>query len=483
MSERAADAPAFPSLLAATRSPLLPVLVTCALFMENLDATVLNTVTPAIATDFHVSALQLKLALTGYLVSVAVFIPISGWVAARFGPRRVFAAAISVFTAGSLACGLSQGLASLVCSRLVQGLGGALMVPVARLALMRAYPKEELVRVTNLVTTPSLIGPALGPILGGLLATYVHWRAVFLINVPFGLLGLWVTQRALDDHVEDAGRRFDHLGFVAFGLGLAGLSFGLECLGEPFLSGVQQVALMLISSAALVAYGLHARRHANTFFDLSLFSARTFRLGVAGSFLSRVGIGGVPFLLPLMYQLRFGMNAFTSGVMVCPLAVAMLLAKAAVRPLLRAFGFRRLLVVNTLLLGAALTQFAAINPYTPDWIRLAMAFVYGCFASVHFACMNVLAYVDVEERRMTDASSIVSTVQVFAMSAGIGLAALLVHIFLALAGPGPWGGAAYAFHRAFAALGLLTALSAAMFWQLADEDGRVASGHVAPPTH
>lgn len=481
MSEQASGTSPSPAVAAALRSPLLPLLVTCALFMENLDATVLNTVTPAIAQDFRVSALQLKLALTGYLVSVAVFIPISGWVAERFGARRVFGWAISVFTLGSLACGLSQGLASLVVSRLVQGAGGALMVPIARLALMRAYPKEELVRVTNLVTTPSLIGPAVGPLLGGLLATYVHWRAVFLVNVPFGLLGLWVTQRALDDHVEDAERKFDHAGFVAFGLGLAGLSFGLECVGEPFLSGVNQLLLLLLSVALLLGYGLHARRATASFFDPSLFVLRTFRLGVAGSFLSRVGIGGVPFLLPLMYQLRFGMSAFASGVMVCPLAVAMILTRFAVRPLLRAFGFRRLLVANTLMLGAALAQFAAISPTTPDWARLAVAFVYGCFASVHFACMNVLAYVDVEPRRMTAASSIVSTVQVFAMSAGIGLGALLVHVFLAAAGP--YGGAAYAFHRAFGVLGALTALSAVMFWRLDERDGRAASGHAAPRAH
>jgi EmrB/QacA subfamily drug resistance transporter len=455
------------------QAKLLPWIITCALFMENLDGTILTTAIPAIAHDFGVGPLQLKLALTAYLISLAIFIPASGWVAEAYGFRRVFCGALIAFVGGSLLCGLAQTLAQLVVARMVQGVGGAMMVPTARFLLMRSYPKDQLVRITNLITIPALIGPALGPLVGGALTTYAHWRFIFWLNLPVGALGLWAARRALPKDFGHVLRPLDVRGFALCGLGLCGLSFGVEALGEPFLSPLNQGMLWALSIALLCAYGVHAIGHPAPFLRLSLFAIPTFRVGMLASIASRLGVGGVPFLLPLLYQTALGYPPIKAGLITLPLSLGMLGMKWFITPLLRRFGFRRLLMVNSVLLGLAILQFAQVDQATPLPLMLLASLVYGALASIQFSCMNVLVYVDLKPEAMGDATSIFSTLQQFSMGLGVGFSALCVGRL--------WHGLGLpmvrAYHGTFVILALLTCASMGVFALLGTEAGAEASGH------
>lgn len=444
--------------------------------MENLDSTILTTAIPAIAHDLSVPPLQLKLALTAYLISLAVFIPASGWVAQAFGMRRVFSAAIIVFSLGSLMCGISYTLPSLVISRMVQGVGGAMMVPTARFLLMRSYPKDQLVRITNLVTIPALLGPTLGPLIGGALTTYAHWRLIFLINLPVGVFGLWAARKSLAKDLGEPVAPLDVTGFALCGMGLMGLSFGLEALGEPFLTGREQVGLWSMALVLLGLYGWHARHHPAPFLRLSLFVTPTFRIGMLGSLASRLGVGGVPFLLPLLYQTCLHYPPITAGLITLPLSLGMLAMKPFVTPLLRRFGFRRLLMVNSMLLGLCIAHFALIDGDTALWHMLLASLIYGVVASVQFSCMNVLVYVDLAPATMGDATSIFSTIQQFAAGLGVGFSALCVARLWALT-DGPM---VLAFHGTFAVLAAMTVASSLVFAQLGADAGAEASGHRRP---
>ncbi|RYF12283.1 MAG: MFS transporter [Deltaproteobacteria bacterium] len=455
---------------------VIPWLMACALFMETLDVTIISTVLPEIAQDLHVTAVSLKLALTAYLLSLAVFIPISGWMAERFGARRVFASAIAIFTLGSALCGAASSLPWLVVARLIQGLGGAMMLPVSRLILMRSFPKADFVRVTNYATVPALLGPALGPLVGGIIATHTTWRWVFYVNLPFGAIGLALTLRYLPRLQTPSTRTLDRRGFVLFGLGLAGLSFGFESIGESYLTVVQQLLLLGLAAACMAWYVHHAARCAQPFLRLQLLDVSTFRVTLVGSLLGRLGIGGVPFLLPLMFQLGMHMSPLRSGALVMPIAAAMILMKFFVKPILTRWGFRRVLLLNTLLLGASIAQFALIDASSAPWSMVAVAFCYGLLASLQFSCMNVLTFVDIKAKEMGDAASISSTVQQFATSLGVAVSALALGLFTPA---GQEAGLLGAFHHAFVCVGVITMLSSYTFASLRPDAGSEASGHRA----
>src|SRR6266540_4379355 len=295
----------YPVGLAATRRTM-PWLVAVALFMENLDATIVNTAVPTMAANLQVAPLSLKAVLTSYTLSLAVFIPISGWIADRFGTRRVFASAIGLFTLGSFLCGISSDIHVLVACRVLQGCGGAMMLPVGRLAMVRAFAKSELIRAMSFVAIPGLIGPMLGPIAGGLIVGYFHWRVIFFVNLPIGLLGLYLVYRHLPDYREEHSHPLDRIGLILFGCGIALLSYVLEVFGEHTLSGQAMLGLLVTSAASLTRYGLRATRTEFPLLRLSLFRIRTFRAAVSGSFFTRLGIGGIPFLFPLLYQVGLG---------------------------------------------------------------------------------------------------------------------------------------------------------------------------------
>ena len=345
---------------------LLPWLVAVAFFMQSLDTTILNTAVPAIAQAMGVMPLSVKAVLASYTLSLAVFIPISGWMADRFGTRRVFASAIGFFTLGSVLCGLSTSLEMLVACRVLQGVGGAMMMPVGRMTLARTYGKADLVRVMSFVAVPSMVGPMIGPVAGGLMVTYLNWRGVFYVNVPVGLLGVYFVYRHLPDYRERETHPLDFIGLVLFGGGIALLSYVLEVFGDHSLSGPEMLGLLAIAMLLLAGYGLRAARTAFPLLNLGLFKIRTFRAAVSGGFVARLGLGGIPFLFPLLYQIGLGFSPVQSGLLVLPQAVASLGMKAIMPAILARLGYRTVLVGNTIVVGLLIMSFSTVGADTAD---------------------------------------------------------------------------------------------------------------------
>ncbi len=403
---------------------IVPLIVACALFMENLDATVITTALPAIAVDLGVDPISLKLALTSYLLSLAVFIPISGWMADRFGARTIFRVAIVVFTLGSAACGFAQGLPDLVFYRIVQGLGGAMMVPVGRLVLLRTVPKHELVQALTWLIVPALLGPMLGPPLGGFITTYFHWRWIFWINIPIGILGLVLATIFIENIREPKMPPLDRLGFVLSGIGLSGLAFGLATFGQGLLPPLVATTLMIVGAVFTYAFVLHARRIKTPLLNLKVFRLPTFRASVIGGSLFRVGIGAMAFLLPLLFQLGFGMTPFESGVLTFWGAVGAMTMRATAPYVLRRFGFRRVVIANGLVAGLLIAAPAFFTATTPYAVVAGVLLVGGFFRSLQFTSANSLAFADLDQKQMSQATSITSVAQQLALSTGVAVAAL-----------------------------------------------------------
>jgi len=456
---------------------LLPWLVAVAFFMESLDTTILNTAVPAISHALHVSVLSMKAVLASYTLSLAVFIPISGWMADRFGTRRVFAAAIGLFSLGSFLCGISTDIRLLVFCRVLQGFGGAMMVPVGRLTLVRAFDKSELVRTMSFVSIPALVGPMLGPIAGGLIVRYLHWRYIFFVNIPIGIAGLILVYLHLPDYKEERTPPLDIIGLILFGSGIALLSYVLEVFGEHTLSVPEISGLLVISIALIAAYGLHGLQAKFPLLNLSLFHIRTFRAAVSGSFFTRLGIGGVPFLLPLLYQVGLGYTPVQSGLLIMPQAIASMSMKLFMQRLLTRFGYRGVLVSNTLILALLLCLFAAIGLGTPVWLIVLLAFLYGGFTSLQYTSMNTLVYADIEDGQASNASSIASTMQQMSISFGVAIAGLATAFFVPdtlRSNPRMF---IHGIHQAFLTLGIFTALSTIVFSNLKSGDGEKVSQH------
>src|SRR5580698_8683278 len=409
---------------------LLPWLVAVAFFMESLDTTILNTAVPAISSALGGAPLSMKAMLASYTLSLAVFIPISGWMADRFGTRRVFASAIGLFTLGSFLCGISSDIHLLVACRILQGCGGAMMVPVGRLTLVRTFPKSDLLRMMSFVSIPALVAPMLGPIAGGLIVGYFHWRVIFFLNIPIGLAGLILVFIHLPDYREKNSHSLDIVGLILFGSGIALLSYVLEIFGEHSLSTLEMSGLLALSGVLLAGYGVHARTLSFPLLELKLFGIRTFRAAVSGSFFTRLGIGGVPFLLPILYQVGLGFTPIQSGLLIMPQAVAAISLKVVLRKILQRFGYRRVLVFNTVMLGVMTLSFATIGAGTPVWLIVTQVFIFGVFTSLQYSSMNTLVYADVSEEQTSGASAITSTVQQMSISFGIATASLLTAVFV-----------------------------------------------------
>ena len=474
-------APAPQPTVSAETKRFLPWLVAVALFMENLDATIVNTAVPTMALNLAVTPLSLKAVLTSYTLSLAVFIPVSGWMADRFGTKRVFALAIALFMLGSLCCGIAVNVPMLVASRVLQGMGGAMMTPVGRLALVRAFPRSEMLTAMNYVVVPALIGPLLGPFVGGLIVHWLHWRVIFFLNLPFGLLGLWMVRRHMPNFSEADSPPLDRLGFVLFGAGVALLSYVLEVFGEHTLP-VSAMGLMLAGSAVLLAtYGWHTHRVAAPLLSLELFRIRTFRLSVVGGFVTRIGIGGMPFLLPLLYQLGLGYLPWQAGLLTMPTALAAIGMKIISKPLLARFGYRPVLICNTVLLGFTIMAFTQVGPGAPIWGILLLSFVQGFFSSLQFTSMNSLVFADVANRDASKASSISSTGQQMALSFGVAFASLLAAWFLGHVDQTIPAQTIPALHKAYFTMGIVTVISSLTFWGLHRDDGdNVSNRNVEP---
>jgi EmrB/QacA subfamily drug resistance transporter len=455
---------------------LIPLIVACALFMENLDSTAIATALPTIAAAFGESPVHLSLAITSYLFSLAVFIPISGWVADRFGARRVFRLAIGVFVLGSILCGFATSVGELVLARILQGMGGAMMVPVGRLVLLRATAKADLVRAMAWLTVPALIGPVLGPPLGGFITTYLNWRWIFWINVPIGVLGIVLVSLFIPDAREEGPPRLDLRGFLLSSVGLLGLVAGFETIGRGLMPPGVTLVLLAAGALGVGLYVWHARRTPHPVIDLDLLQVPTFRASVIGGFLFRIGIGAIPFLLPLMLQAGFGLSAFNSGLLTFAAAAGAMLMKATAAPILRLFGFKRVLIVNALISSAFIAANGLFQPTTPHLLILAVLLAGGFFRSLQFTSINTLGYADIERARMSRATSFASMMQQLSLTVGVGTGALLLNLSMATRGD-PHLSAAD-FTLAFFVVAILAALSALAYVPLAAGAGAEVSGRL-----
>ncbi len=454
------------------RLALVPFVLAIAFFVEQLDATIVMTALPAMAASLHTTALRLNLTITGYVLSLALFIPISGWTADRLGARRVFVAALLGFTAASVACAAATSLPMLVAFRILQGLGGAMMTPVGRLILLRSFPPERLAAAMSRMTAPVLIGPALGPLLGGLLTSYAGWRWIFLVNVPIGLLGALAAWRILPEIPPQLSQRFDGRGFVLAASGIALLQILVEALDWPHVGVAADMALLAAAAMLLLLYGRQARGKPHAALDLGLFGIRAFRIGVLGGLLGRIGLNAVMFLLPLMLQLAFGCSAIQSGLITFLAAIGALLTKTVTQRLLRSFGFDRLLLANALLAAGTVAGFAIGSRHTPIWAAVPYVLAFGMIRSVQFSSSNALSFSEVPRTRLGPCVSLAGVAQQLGMSFGVSLCALILGR-LALHGVGQ----VPAFRIAFLLMALFPLASALGFMRLQAQDGAAVSHH------
>jgi EmrB/QacA subfamily drug resistance transporter len=454
------------------------LIVAVALFMETMDSTVIATSLPAIAADLHEDPIALKLALTSYLLSLAVFIPLSGWMADRFGARTVFRAAIVVFTLGSAACGFAQGLPDFVLFRIVQGMGGAMMVPVGRLVILRTVPKSELISALAWLTVPALMGPVIGPPLGGFITTYISWRWIFWINIPVGLVGIVLATLYVANIREEDLPPLDLKGFVLSGIGLAGLAFGFTTIGQGLFPPAVVVALFAAGIIGCWLYIRHARVTPAPLLDLDLLKVETFFASVAGGFLYRIGVGAMPFLLPLMLQLGFGLNAMQSGMLTFASAVGAVAMKTTAAPILRRFGFKRVLVTNAVVSSLFIAAIALFTAGTPHWIVLTVLLVGGFFKSLEFTSINSIAYADIDSKAMSRATSFASVAQQLSLSAGVAIGALVLEA--QRMGRGDVDVVASDFPLAFVLVAAIAASSVLIFALLPKEAGANLSARARP---
>jgi len=459
---------------------IVPLIIAVALFMENMDSTVIATALPAIATDIGTNPLALKLAVTSYLLSLAIFIPASGWTADRFGARTVFRAAIAVFVLGSIGCALSHSLTDFVIARIVQGMGGAMMTPVGRMVLVRTISKRELVGAMAWVTTPALIGPVLGPPVGGFITTYASWHWIFIINVPIGLIGIALATRYIEDLRLEHHEPFDILGMALAGLGIAGVAFGFSVLGLNFLPWTVVAGLIVGGICFIAAYLMHARHIANPALDLTLFRLPTFFASVTGGFIFRLGLGALPFLLPLMLQVGFGMSPFQSGTITFATALGAMVMKWATAKILRRFGFRTILVTNAIVSAAFLAVCAAFTQATPVAVMMLLLLVGGFFRSLQFTSINTIAYAEVDHRRVSRATALVSVAQQLAVSTGVALGALAVELTVRFKDSPTLE--ANDFPPAFLAVAAISAVSVFIFARLSPDAGAEMADRLPAPT-
>jgi len=448
--------------LSAEQKRWLIRLIAFSFFMQMLDSTIVNTATPSIAAALGVDPLSLRSALISYVLSLAMFIPISAWFADRYGTRRVFAVAIAIFTLGSLACGLAESLSMLTAARVVQGFGGALMMPVGRLALVRSFDKVEFVNALSIATIPGLIGPAIGPLLGGFFSMYLSWRMIFFVNIPFGIAGIWLTRRCMPDYRGATRVPLDIPGFVLLAAGMGGLSWALEQAADA--AFVHALALALVAAAVLFAYFRGSRGTAAPIVDLSLLRIPSFRVAFVSGFATRLGVGGIYFLLTLLFQVGFGYSAIVAGLLQMPQALAMILMRFFVGRVIQQYGYRRILLVNTALSGVLIMLFATFTATTPLWLICTQVFAYGFVMSLQYSAMNTLGFIDLAPAQASMGSSITSAVQNLSISLGIAFASVLMTAFL----PAGADHAGYiaAFRATMAVLGVVTLFSAALFLQL-----------------
>ncbi|MDM1381562.1 multidrug transporter subunit MdtD [Myroides marinus] len=452
----------------------LPWLGALAIFMQALDATILNTGLPSIAKSLGESPLEMQSVIVSYTLTVALLIPLSGWLADRFGTKRIFILAVGLFSLGSVFCSVSNTLDQLVLARIFQAIGGAMMVPVARLTLIYAYPKDQLLKVINFITIPGLIGPMLGPAVGGFLVEKLSWHWIFLINVPVGLIAVLVAKSIIPNFTNKVGR-FDLLGWILFSGGLTMLTLVIEKWNSPTISTIQLIMLCLLAVLMGVAYVYYARRAKDPLIKLDLFKITTLRLGLIGNLVTRFGIGGMPLMIPLLLQVGYGYSAMYAGMMMIPQALSNLVSRNFVVPIVRRFGYRSTLITNTILTGLLISCFFFITPNTPYWVIIILMIGNGAFNAIQFTSMNTISLADLDQETSSEGNSLLSVTQQLAVSLGISLSAMVLMMFqnstVAVSSD-----QITVFRYTFLVMGLITVLSSFVFTKLNKDAGASMSG-------
>lgn len=441
-------------------------LVATGFFMQTLDTTIVNTALPAMAASLGEKALRMQSVIIAYALTMAMLIPASGWVADRYGLRRAFMGAIVLFVLGSILCAASRTLAELTAARVIQGAGGAMLLPVGRLAVLRAYPREQLLQAMSFVAVPGLVGPLVGPLLGGWLVEIASWHWIFLINIPIGLAGCIATALYMPEERVPQVPPFDLGGYLLLALGMVATSFALDGLSELSFPHATVLILLIFGLASLVAYWLRAAQQAAPLFPPKIFETHTFSIGLLGNLFARLGSGSMPFLVPLLLQVSLGYSPFHAGLMMLPTSAAAMLSKRVVTPLIQKVGYRRMLIVNTFLLGLAMAGFSLLSTREPLWLTIIQLAFFGAVNSMQFTAMNTVTLKDLQGSEASSGNSLLSMVQMLSMSLGVAAAGGLLAAFVDAYGHGR---ELFAFHSTFICVGLMTSASAWIFWQLSSE--------------
>lgn len=431
--------------------------------MQALDTTIVNTAIPAMAVSLGEDPLRMHSLVVAYVLSVAACIPLSGWLADRFGVRNTYFSAIIIFTLASLGCAFSQNLEQLLFFRVAQGVGGALLLPVGRLAMLKVIPRSQFLSAMSLMSLAGLIGPLIGPTLGGWLVEVATWHWIFLINIPMGLLGVLVTFKAMPNVTEPTVQKFDFSGFLFLVIAMTGLSLGIESFSSPQSSAGFSIVLIVGGLIAAAIYTYHAHTHQHALFRSKLFENKIYAIGILGNFFARLGGNALPFLLPLMLQVAFGFSPLITGLMMIPAVLGSLASKPIIRPIIQRFGYRRVLLVNTILVGSCIASLALTTADTPLWLRTLHFFIFGMLNSMQFVSMNTLTLKDLPQADASSGNSFLSMIMMLSMSIGVALAGTLVNIFTAYYGSAQ---ISLAFHSTLICLGCINIITAYIFWRI-----------------
>jgi len=455
----------------------LPFIVGVSLFMDQLDSTIVNSAIPAMSLSFGVTPLSLKSVMTSYILSLAVFITLSGWMADRFGTRRVFTFAVTGFTASSFLCGMSTSLEMLTVFRIAQGISAALMMPVGRLLIVRTFEKSELLSAMNFVIIPALIGPLLGPSIGGLIIYWFSWPMIFFINIPIGITILFLVNSYVPQYKSSEKKAFDWMGFFLFGGGLGLLTWMLDLIDNQYTNTNFLIAGMFTALLMIAGYIFYSYKVTSPLLSFDLFKIRTFRISIVGGFFSRLGIGGMPFILPFLYQIGLAFPAWKAGLLTIPTALAAIAMKIYSPSVLSSFGYKRTLMLNTVLISFVLFFYARVDKETSIELIIFINLILGCLSSLQIASINSLVFSDIAKNQSSVASTISSSVQQLTINFGLTGGALITGFFLENLQPQIVEKTINALHLSFIVLGVITLLSTLWFFYLEDSDGNQISGH------